>query len=73
MRQKYKLPISEEEIDQNLDGSFPASDPPSWNLGTDHDVNDTKTKTEQLPLPTGSGELDVLSSFTFRKFNSLPL
>ena len=31
-----QLPISEEEIDQNLDGSFPASDPPSWNLGTDH-------------------------------------
>ena len=51
MRQKYKLPISEEEIDQNLDGSFPASDPPSWNLGTDHGVSDTKTKTEQLPLP----------------------
>ena len=25
--------MSEEEIDQNLMGSFPASDPPSWTLG----------------------------------------
>jgi hypothetical protein len=28
--------MSEAEIDQNLAGSFPASDPPSWTLGTDH-------------------------------------
>jgi hypothetical protein len=28
--------MSEEEIDENLDESFPASDPPSWSLGTDH-------------------------------------
>ena len=26
-------PLSEEEIDLNLMGSFPASDPPSWTLG----------------------------------------
>ena len=25
--------ISEEEIDRNLIGTFPASDPPSWTLG----------------------------------------
>lgn len=31
-----RQPISEEEIDENLNGSFPASDPPSWTLGTDH-------------------------------------
>lgn len=43
-----KITISEEEIDQNLDGSFPASDPPSWNLGTDHGVSGTKTA--QMPL-----------------------
>lgn len=29
-------PMSEEEIDETLDDSFPASDPPSWSLGTDH-------------------------------------
>ena len=28
--------MSEAEIDRNLAGSFPASDPPSWTLGTDH-------------------------------------
>jgi hypothetical protein len=28
--------MSEAEIDKNLMGSFPASDPPSWTLGTDH-------------------------------------
>ena len=28
--------MSEKEIDLNLAQSFPASDPPSWTLGTDH-------------------------------------
>lgn len=28
--------MSEAEIDANLSGTFPASDPPSWTLGTDH-------------------------------------
>ncbi len=28
--------MSEDEIDRNLAGTFPASDPPSWTLGTDH-------------------------------------
>lgn len=28
--------MTEAEIDQNLADTFPASDPPSWTLGTDH-------------------------------------
>ena len=28
--------MSEDEIDQNLVQTFPASDPPSWTLGIDH-------------------------------------
>lgn len=29
--------ISEDEIDHNLMGTFPASDPPSWTLGVERD------------------------------------
>ena len=29
--------ISEDEIDRNLIGTFPASDPPSWTLGVKGD------------------------------------
>jgi hypothetical protein len=28
--------MTEDEIDENIEGTFPASDPPSWTLGTNH-------------------------------------
>ena len=33
--------ISEDEIDRNLMGTFPASDPPSWTLGVERDKQPT--------------------------------
>lgn len=36
-----KNTMSEDEIDENLEESFPASDPPSWNLGTNHSAGKT--------------------------------
>ena len=40
-------PMSEREIDLNLAATFPASDPPSWTLGTDHqDKPDSNSEDE---------------------------
>jgi hypothetical protein len=41
--------MSEKEVDDNLAGTFPASDPPSWTLGTDHRKEPTA---EQSPRQT---------------------
>lgn len=39
--------MSEAEIDRNLSETFPASDPPSWTLGTDHHTESTAPATER--------------------------
>jgi hypothetical protein len=43
--------MSEDEIDSNLEDSFPASDPPSWTLGTNH-----KKAPESNPSNDPTGE-----------------
>ncbi|HKQ52859.1 MAG TPA: hypothetical protein VJT74_10855 [Pyrinomonadaceae bacterium] len=39
--------MSEAEIDKVLKDSFPASDPPSWTLGTDHCIETTDPPAEE--------------------------
>lgn len=34
--QKSTAEMSEAEIDANVEDTFPASDPPAWTLGSDH-------------------------------------
>jgi hypothetical protein len=42
--------MAEAEIDDNLADSFPASDPPSWTLGTNHNkqLSTTPGKTSKV-------------------------
>ncbi|HEX8283155.1 MAG TPA: hypothetical protein VF588_07360 [Pyrinomonadaceae bacterium] len=47
--------MSEAEIDRNLAETFPASDPSSWTLGTDH-RDEAPTAPAPRPAPDGDEE-----------------
>jgi hypothetical protein len=47
--------MSEDEIDRNLEESFPASDPPSWTLGTNH-KEAPASEPDADPPQSGEGE-----------------
>jgi hypothetical protein len=58
---EYVATMSEDEIDHNLMGTFPASDPPSWTLGVERDrmaaVDDSDRTAPKAAEP---GEPDFL-------------
>ena len=39
--------MSEAEIDRNLQDTFPASDPPSWTLGTNHKTSPVEAESDE--------------------------
>jgi hypothetical protein len=43
--------MTEAEIDKNLQDTFPASDPPSWTLGTDHKAPPAKDESDEDEPP----------------------
>ncbi len=43
--------MTEAEIDRNLADTFPASDPPSWTLGTDHGHESTTPEPKDESKP----------------------
>lgn len=50
LKSPVNKPMSEEEIDENLEESFPACGSPSWSLGTDHGILGNAGRTLRNPL-----------------------
>ena len=69
---KSNDPMSENEIDKNLADSFPASDPPSWTVGTDHKskVIETSSSSNRKTLAAG-WTLEIIFHKLAKVFNGL--
>jgi hypothetical protein len=62
--------MSEREIDENLMGTFPSSDPPSWTLGTNHKDSHADSDTDEASTQSGRDSINDSRPFDGSKTNT---